>query len=343
MKKFYIVGLSILCSITIVAALHFYTNRNAERNNGFDRRFSAEKVTLKGKVTLGSELYSIADITRDSIKLYNYRKPNQLFFLTSNLERKNIITLPVPEKEEFKGMNAVAFIDTNIFLMSGFTSNAFKIFPDRKIERHRLDSLPFYQSELVSTNSFIFISKIKHQGDFRRKLIKSDLYGKELTSYLFDKQLDGYFCTDGQFKYDRNSKLLVYMYYYRGVLICLDTNLNVLYSVKTIDTVNNAKIHLKPIKGKFTHAAPPALVNKRCCIAGERIYINSNLKADNQNINDFTNAETIDVYDLKKGTYIVSFYLPKADKQKLTEFRVYEGTLTALYKNTVAIFNIPTS
>lgn len=341
MKKKYIFSLLVFISAIVIVILYIYSNRNANVKNGFIRTFSREHVILKEKIALENEIYSIAGVTGDSIALYNYRKPYEWINIIDGHKKNKVNILPFMGKEKFDGMNTLTFDEDCSFLLSGMTATVYKVCSDQKVKSSRLDSIPFYQSIQIGSNSFAFISKIKYKGLFRRKLKKSNWQGKELSGYLPEKQFDGYFCTDGQFRYYKNSRLLVYMYYYRGHFTCLDTNLNVVYQAKTIDTVKYAKIHLKHVKNMVIHATPPNIVNKRFCMTNEKVYIQSNLKADNQNGTEFNDTETIDVYNLRDGKYSFSFCLPKVEKLKLTEFSIYKNTLIALYKNNLAIYNIP--
>lgn len=342
-KKTLVFILLFCLSITFVITLYVYSNRNTDVKNGFERVFSGDKVRLKRKLILGMDSYSIIDITPDLIRLYKFRMPYDLVKIPIDLHKRQDYQLPfLSDKEKFEGINTVAFTQGSSFVLSGKTSKAYKLHNSKNtIESSKLDNLPFYNSEVMNANSFVFISKVKLDGINRRKVKKVNWQGKELNSYIPEKQIDGYFCTDGQFTHDNRSNRLVYMYYYRGSFTCLDTNLNVVYQSKTIDTVKYVNIRLKQVKNKVTHSTPPNLVNKRVCVTNDRVYMQSALKADNETSSDFEDSEVIDVYNLENGKYINSFYIPRLEKKKLTEFKIYNNTLVVLYNHILAIFEIP--
>lgn len=351
-KKAYIFGLIFLFCVFVITSLFFYSRRDINGKNGFVRNFSKEKIQLRGSVDLESEdLYSISEITNNYITLYKFNKPIELLMITTDLKKKKPDTLPFPsDKKKIGGLNTVGFLGSSTILLTGKTSIAYiSSHKSNSFKENKLDSLPFYHSEILSANSFIVLSKVQHQGITRRKLKKVNLDAQELSFYFPEKQKDGYFSTDGQFRFNKDSKRLVYMFYYRGGFICLDTNLNEIYTAKTIDTVHYAKINLKPVEKlingekkvmKLVQSTPPNIVNKRLCLTKDRIYIQSNLKSDNDQADDFRPQETIDVYDLHNGQYINSFYLPKIGDLKLTEFKVHNNCIIAIYRNKLAIFDI---
>jgi len=124
----------------------------------------------------------------------------------------------------------------------------------------------------------------------------------------------------------------LYIYFYRNQFICLDTNLNIIYTGRTIDTNSVAKIKLAEIKSenKKTFFTPPKVINKFNCVAGESIFINSTLNANNEDNSFFRTHSAIDVYSLKTGRYCYSFYLPEIEGKKIQSFRVIDKTLIAI-------------
>ncbi|SMC98169.1 hypothetical protein SAMN04488101_107147 [Pedobacter nyackensis] len=351
-KKVIIISLVLCLSCLSMIVLYIYSNRNSNVKNGFVRTFSKEKILLKGKAVLVQNSYAIADISPEIITIYNALKPYEITTITTDFKSQNTYKLPFPtDKEKLFGLNKLAFIGSSKILLTGRTAAAYATNANPKsLKTSQLDRTPFYNSEILNPNSFVFVSK-KMEGKAKRKELKRvNWQGKELYSYLPEKQIDGYYCTDGQLSYDTDAKLLTYMFYYRGEFICLDTLLNVVYHAKTIDTVKYAKIKLKHatqlVNGKKINKAvpstPPNVVNKRICMTADKVYMHSNLKADNETSEDFNNSQVIDVYDLKNGQYTVSFYLPRVDKKSLTAFRVYKNSLIALYHNTLVMFDLNT-
>jgi hypothetical protein len=150
---------------------------------------------------------------------------------------------------------------------------------------------------------------------------------------LLEKQVDGLFCTDGMLRYDHESNRLVYLYYYRNEFVCMDTALNLIYRANTIDTTSRAKIEVVEIESEksMTLASPPLIVNKKSCVSGGLLFVNSNLMANNESEEEFNDASVIDVYSLADGKYRISFYLPNYENQKIKYFMVHRDRLIAVY------------
>lgn len=337
--------ITLLCiCIGLIVILYKYSDRDKKTSNGFKRILSEKKAIVEGSLDLDNNVYSIFEVTSTFIRLYQYRKPYEQLKIPINLIRQNSIYLSdaLSDKEKYGGLNSVTNVGKFMFILVGWTASAYQISSDqKKIGHSQLDTVPFNQSEAINSNLFLLTSRAQIDGITRRKLKMVDFHGKEKSSYIPEMQIDGNFCTDGQFRYDRDSKRLVYMFYYRGEFTCLDTNLNVLYQAKTIDTVKHANIHLKTVGRLTTQSTEPKIVNKRISVSNNKLYLNSALKADNESKTAFENNQVFDVYDLNNGQYSGSFYLPKFNKKILTEFKVYNQKIVALYQNTLVVFTIP--
>ncbi|TCC87849.1 hypothetical protein [Pedobacter hiemivivus] len=334
--------LALLISLSIFTAFYIYSNRNSNLKTGFNRTFSKRMPLLKSKTILEKEKYSILEVKSDRITLYKKNKPYEMLAINLALQSRATNEVAILKNVSFTGLISVAERNNYTFIMSGGASKAYRIgFDKNKVISSKLDSIPFNHAEVISPNSFVYMSKKKVEKISRRAIKKVSWQGQELNMYLPEMQIDGYFCNDGRLRYDPDSKLFVYLFYYRGNFVCLDTNLKMQYQAKTIDTVKKSKIHFLVKNGMKTHTTPPNLVNKKMSIADGKVYIQSALKADNEKESDFNFQEVIDIYDLKDGKYSVSFYLPRIDRQKLTEFKVYKKQIIALYRNTLAVFTIP--
>jgi hypothetical protein len=200
----------------------------------------------------------------------------------------------------------------------------------------------FYNASPVSPASFILrlYDSSRSQNVLTKRMLDT-VYLQPNTPVL-EKQVDGVFCTDGTLHYDPNTAKLVYVYYYRNQFICLDTNLNVQYQGRTIDTVRHARIKVASMvsEGKSTLASPSGVVNRLSCVDGKWIYVNSKLRANNERKAEFDKVSVIDVYSLKDGSYHFSFYLPSVDDTKMRSFRVFNKTLVALYDHYVYTFRL---
>ena len=192
---------------------------------------------------------------------------------------------------------------------------------------------PYFSAYIpISNNSFILRCTTKERENV---LVKSVIRPNTLSEHpeLLQKQIDGLFCTDGALIKVPNSKWIFYIYYYRNQFICADTNLNLKYRGKTIDTNAHAKIKVSEIKSmkQIELSSPPEYVNLRATANRRYLFIQSALRADNELEQVHKYNAAIDVYAIKDGKYQFSFYLPNFLGQKLSDFKVYDNHLFALY------------
>jgi len=161
---------------------------------------------------------------------------------------------------------------------------------------------------------------------------------------ILEKQIDGLFCTDGMIKVDRMRNRVVYVYHYRNQYICMDTSLNVQFKGTTIDTVSKAQIKTSYIESSrsYTLSSPPLIVNRMCDVNEDLLFINSAMLSENESKQLFMETSVIDVYDLKNGTYLCSFYVPKFNDRKMTNFIVRGSRLVAQYDGVLLTYSLAT-
>lgn len=159
---------------------------------------------------------------------------------------------------------------------------------------------------------------------------------------LLEKQVDGIFCKDGDLLFDKKTGKVIYVYYYRNQFIVADSNLDLLYKGKTIDTVSIAQIKIGNIdkEGKQALASPPTFINKKSCVFNGRLFIYSTIRAKGQYNKLYDHSSNVDVYELTHGNYLFSFYIPDVQEKKLTEFAVSDSTFIGLYGNFVRVFRL---
>src|SRR5690606_22443648 len=118
--------------------------------------------------------------------------------------------------------------------------------------------------------------------------------------------------------------------YYIGEFLCSDTNLNLVYRAKTIDTVKNVDIESKVKSSKIDnqsvqvliHSKPPKIVNRYLTINDNKLYVLSRSISDNEHRSATKKNSSIDVYSIGKGKYLYSFYIPKYRNIKVQEFKI---------------------
>ena len=159
---------------------------------------------------------------------------------------------------------------------------------------------------------------------------------------ILTKQIDGLFCTDGVLNYDPRTQQLVYTYYYRNEFILLDKNLSVIKTGYTIDTTSRAHIKVAKINSdkSVTLASPPEFVNLRSSLSGNWLFIQSPVKAINEQENEFPNNSVIDIYTLTDDKYRFSIYIPDLNHKKISAFQVRGTNLYVIQDKFLTIYQI---
>lgn len=151
---------------------------------------------------------------------------------------------------------------------------------------------------------------------------------------LLQKQIDGFFDTDGILLYDSNGKKFVYLYYYRNEFIVTDQHLALSYRGNTIDTTTQAKLKVAHLEnGTRKIASPPYTVNRIGAISGNLLFVNSTIMGKYEPKKMWKEASIIDVYNIRKNIYLSSIYLYDVDQVKVRSLFVVGTNLYAILGN----------
>jgi hypothetical protein len=313
------------------------------RPNGFIRLFPPHRTTPVKILDLQYDSYYFAGGTGQHVYVGNYSVPARVLVVNHALTDTQQLQLALVDRNKLVRVSSVLTVDSpDIYMLEGQTPTLlYGTLPSGLL--HRVpDSIHFIASQPLSPTSFVIrVFSDRLQQNILAKQV-SEAPAVRPAPEVLEKQLDGLFCTDGMLYYERDPARLVYTYFYRNQFICLDTNLKVLNRYRTIDTNSHVQISVSalPSKGASTISAPPVTVNRKSCIAGDRLYVNSGLLANNEDKKTFDRWSVIDVYSLTNGKYEFSFYLPDYQDKKMRSFRVFDHTLVALYDHYLYSFRL---
>lgn len=334
---------SFLLSIAVVWLLYLASDKINHRPNGFIRLIPPHMATPEKILDIQYNSYYIAGATPTHIYLGNAVAPTYVLKTDYALSDTAHMRLQLAREADLSGPATVVIDSPHVYVTEG-TQGAIL---HASVENPVLHRLPegrrqFYNARPVSPASFILrlYDSAHHQNVLAKRTLDTAFLQPGIP--VLEKQVDGVFCTDGTLHYDPNTAKLVYVYYYRNQFICLDTNLNIQYKGRTIDTVSHAHIKVASLaaEGRSTLASPSGVVNRLSCIDGKWIYVNSKLMANNEKKTEFDKLSVIDVYSLRDGSYHFSFYLPHLGDSKMRAFRVFNKTLVALYDHYVYTFRL---
>lgn len=334
---------SFLLSIATVWILYLASDKINHRPNGFIRLVPPHMATPEKILDIKYNSYYIAGATAAEIYLGNAVAATYMLKMDYSLSDTAHMRLELAPGTSLSGPATVTIDSPHVYMTEGTQGAILHAFLGDPV-LHRLPDRrrQFYNASPVSPASFILrlYDSAHHQNVLAKRTLDTAFLQPGIP--VLEKQVDGVFCTDGTLHYDPYTAKLVYVYYYRNQFICLDTNLNIQYKGRTIDTVSHAHIKVAALaaEGRSTLASPSGVVNRLSCIDGKWIYVNSKLMANNEKRSAFDSLSVIDVYSLRDGSYHFSFYLPRLGDAKMRGFRVFNKTLVALYDHYVYTFRL---
>jgi hypothetical protein len=330
-------------SILIVVFLQLNAIGPNMKRNHFIRIFPPHFLGPPKSIELRNPEYYIAGLTERFIYLGNYVDPRFVFETDWKLLNLTNYLLMFPNQKITSPSSLHLSIDSPLLYLNNYeTGSVFKgliDFPTRSLSEINLPDISSSVFLPGSSGNFaVRTFDMKLNENVLGKLLPDSPHFK-IWPNLLEKQSEGVFSTDGLLRFNRNSGLYVYMYFYRNQFICMDNNFNLLYKGQTLDTNSYAKIRLVsiPYQNSTSFASPGFRVNRIGCINQDWIFINSDLKADNEENDVFPLYSVIDVYGMKNGSYHFSFYLPKG-KGKISDMAILHNNLVVIQNNELTVF-----
>ena len=149
---------------------------------------------------------------------------------------------------------------------------------------------------------------------------------------------DGGMATDGFFV--NNNKSYAHVSYHMGDIIVWDKTTDKATRFKTLDSYNIKPEVLDEGHGRFTLKGDSKTINICGGANDDNLYILSNVRAKNETHSDFTENNVIDVYSIAKRKYVKSYYLPRIDGERITDFVIKNHTLYSVQGKKIAIYDL---
>lgn len=343
-KTLTLTGIITLVSILPIIIIFFLEEYSRNKKNAFNRIFPPHFLTMNKFFDLGLNSYYIAGLNKSLIYLGNYTAPAEITTLNYSLTNKKQFRLNIPEHPPLQVSTTTVSVDSPmVFMTDHFSRNMFTgILTERLQNSGKLDQNQFSDWFPISGTSAIVFGQdnaLKQRVLLKKKLTEN---WTNTAKYILEKQGEGSFSVSGKLHYNGILKQFIFVYAFKNEFICLDTNLNLIYKSKTIDTNSIAKLKIATISSESvkTYSAPPLIVNAKSSVFNTQLFINSKLAADNENKDAFDSNDVIDIYDLKSTNYIYSFYLPRFKNEKVNNFAVINNTLLAIYSNYLVTYTM---
>lgn len=315
-------------------------------DNGFTRRFYAQPIKQIEVLKVNQTIRNFSGITSKNL-FFETADPAIFYKADITLKRTDVIHFPIKESQALTSMFISCINSPYLYIAGGNIPLLVQVNLDSNIIHYtHLPTHTFSRFAVISNGSFAYRMYKKINGKWEQVFVKrnvsSDIQREQtLTS---ERKGDAGFSTDGLLHYDSTTHKLVYIHYYNDLVICMDTNLNVLYNLHTVDTVATTLVtadkHNTGAISEYTNTKPIRDVNLQSCADNGLLYINSNLKADNEARKPFNNNAVIDVYSIADRKYKGSFYIPDYNNERLHTFKVYKNHVYVLYNDEVVLYQI---
>lgn len=347
---FLIVGcvLTVTLILTGLYASSPFFSKEIHRSS-FSRKFAFTKVVQpKNVLDLGVNSYYISGSTASKIYLSNYTSPFHMVTTNLALTDSQRVALKIVGLDSVPGLQKFRTVVDSpyVFISHGVLPGIFRArINDWKATRLMVDE-PYFSDLLPVDSSSVALRVLSIQNNqFELGRATAEAPHFTLDSTLLEKQIDGVFCVDGEMHFSHQLNKLVYLYYYRNQFIVTDPDLRVAYRGNTIDTFRIARIKVGNVASQQQRllAAPPMRTNGISCVSGKYLFLQSNLLALNEDVQEFTGGYVIDVYDLTDGGYVYSFHIARYNKKRLSDFQVIDQQLFALFDKYLVSYDLKPS
>jgi hypothetical protein len=329
---------------TILFLLFTFAYLPNRKKNGFNRHFLSTSLTKSHENSFLLETSRISGISKDRYYITG-QNPGWMLILNKDLKVIDTLIFNVRQINKFLAPNTI--VDSpNIYMYAGNLSYLIKGKLDKKtVDLTALKTPVFVRTAQISPQLLVvrgFDSSNKKQV-FKKINCNDGSVEKEAPLISDDKAFG--MSTDGTLLYDNATNALVYVEFYKNDFICIDTNLNLIYKGKTIDTTNNFDLIIHKESADSTLKVTPGKnreeVNITATIYNKQLYVISALKADNEDEKVFRTNWPVDIYSTENGKYIGSIYIPKATGKKIKSINISGNGITVLYDDLKIISYLP--
>lgn len=335
-------AVSFLVSSSLIVLLFLSSEEIMQYKNPFIRRYNRRALSFVNSTDLKFNSYYFSGYSKGMLYLGNYSTPLRLSAFDSTLKLRKTFKIQFQHHNlPFRAIELVVR-DKYFYLMDGTVPSVyFGKTSDWKVKSH-MENLPrFTGAEPVDTSRIIFRNNngfgsaniIGHYNSQKSPVV-------HYSDRLLEKQIDGIFDTDGMLHFDRQTAKMVYVYFYRNEFISANKSIVQVSRGHTIDTISKAQIKVALLDdGKQKKmAVPPRVVNAQSAVIKNLLFIESRIQGLYEDQVVWKYASVIDVYNLEKNSYVLSFPIFGIEGDKLQSFFVTQTHFYALIGTTLTVY-----
>ena len=330
-----------LAPILLVYFLYAFTYQPNKGENGF-RRVYAEPAaqpmdTLGGVLSYGM----ICGTTAHHFYVESAGQKNELLQLNWDLKDKQVCRFGLPAEQKVWSRVQYQVDSPGVSLFAGNGPDVFKglLGKDLLLRRHYPSGI-FMRSVALPDGKYVFRG-------FRGGNVKGGMaffYWNPMdTAPASDLQPKGSE-SDGLLRFDTTTRQLVFIQFYKNGILVLDSAFHPQPLIPTIDTV----LHARTSDGTYreggnlfySNNTPLFFVNWNADVYDGLVYVNSLLRADNEDRLAFETYSDLDVYSLKTRRYLYSIKVPRLNGRKLMSFKMTGDHIAASYPDGIVTYHI---
>ncbi|MEC3880211.1 hypothetical protein [Parapedobacter sp. 10938] len=329
----------ILLALIVVVILFWIMPKPLNEGNGFTRILFSDYLKAKSVQGKPNDVTHIAGFTNDSI-YFQSNRADKLYSSTLKLEGFNHRTLKLSVNDTLTSLFRIQVLFPYLYIYGSNVPTIIRYDLQNDTCWSRPMQSPFIRAVNISANTFVVRGVAENQSWHVFKNISlSDNQEKISDSGNWDGS-NGVIKTDGLLYYDTATQNLCYTFFYQNGFLCMDTTLQNTVLHKTIDNVITNRSTVAHVSSTYTLSSAPQIVSYEGCVYNGILFLQSAVKGDNERSDIFNRNSVIDVYRLKNGKYIGSFYIPPFKNEKALKFRRYQDILLVLYKSNVVAYSL---
>lgn len=332
-----LIGCTVSAALACLVLLVMVSGMPNDGKNGFDRQWLSVEIRQQHSQQLplaAERLFGAGD------QLYlSDPSHQQLYSVNGQLHVKDTILLNV--NKQLRPPVRFSAIADHIYIHDFNSGKLYhKSILAEVFDSVKLTSGPYIKALQVS-DSIVVIRAFK-EGTFHPVFKRINIHDRsERVSDLLSETADAGLSTDGILCINTQSDRLFYVPYFKNGIYCLDNVLTLRYHQPTLDTVFDNGIEITQRGSgelqKLYASAARVRVNKRAFANDHLLFIESDLRADNEEKQAFGQHPVLDVYYTEDGRYAGSFHLP-VEKKDVSAYHINGNMLYVLLKGRITSF-----
>jgi hypothetical protein len=321
MKKIALILSILLGSFALIWLLWRNSMQLNKYSNHFNRRFHSIRLSHIRNFPVSNIVKQVVSCSKAGV-LFSLSSPGSYIQTNWNLQDSCSVHVPLPDTLSRK-IHGDFFTQDNYPWLYLFLFNQNKVLVYNRLSKAQIIIAkpgPLFSRALPISATSIIVrqgsARFQTEELAEWRIPDSTVY---LSNHWTAIRYDGGLSSDGSLWYSELLHRVVYICSYTNEFLVMDTTLHQVQRFHTIDTVSHSHVRTTIVEGLLTNDSPAPVNNLAASVDGQGLFVASALKADNESDANFHGFQVIDQYQLPKGDYLQSFYLPEVKGKRIQE------------------------